>query len=109
MSQSAIIALFLGTIIPGLTALVSRDTASPKLKALLTAMLAAVAGGLSAALTTPPPNVAQWESIVLSILLAWISAAAAYFFGWKPSGASDSIQRHTASFGFGPTTPVPEQ
>ena len=101
MSTSTLIALALGTIIPGLTAIVSRDVATAKLKALLTAMLSAFAGALNGALTSPPHGTAAWEQIAGSILLSWISAAAAYFFGWKPSGAADALARRTRRFGLG--------
>ena len=97
----ALITLLLGVVVPGLTALITKDTASVRLKALLSALLAAVAGGLTGYITTPPANVHQWETVLLGIGFAWITAGVAYLTGWKPTGAAAYIDRKTHKVGFG--------
>jgi hypothetical protein len=105
MNTASLLALILGTIIPAATALIAKQHASPKIKALLNAMLSAIAGGLSGAFLAPPHGIAQWEQIVYTVLLAWISAGAAYITGYVPTGAAAAISKATANFGIGPSTP----
>ena len=102
MNTATLLALALGTVIPGLTAVVTKANASPRLKALLSGMLAALAGGLAGAYQQPPKSLTQWEQIGLTILLAWVASGVAYLTGWKPSGAAGALERLTARFGFGP-------
>ena len=106
MSSATIIALLVGTVIPGITALVTKDEASVRVKAIVTAGLAAISGGLTAYLTRAPVGTRGWETFVGTILVTWIASSAAYFFGWKPSGASNAISQRTRRWGFG-RTPKP--
>ena len=106
MSTATLIGLLVGTVIPGLTAMVTKDQASAKVKAVVTAGLAAVSGGLTAYLTSPPHGTAGWEQFIGTILVTWIASSAAYFFGWKPTGAAHVLAEHTASFGIGKAPPA---
>jgi hypothetical protein len=101
VTTAALVALLAGTVIPALTALFTKDTASNALKALMTAGLSVVAGAATTIATTPPQGVAQWEQLVGTTLVAWIAAAGAYSAGWKPSGAAPAISKRTARFGLG--------
>lgn len=101
MDTATLIALLVGTVIPGLTALVTKDEASDKVKAVVTAGLAAVSGGLTAYLTKAPVGAKGWETFVGTILVTWIASSASYFFGWKPSGAANAISQRTRRWGFG--------
>ena len=72
----------------------------------MTAGLAAISGGLTAYLTTPPVGTSGWETFTGTILVTWIASAGAYYFGWKPTGAAKAIATRTARFGIGrPETP----
>lgn len=93
--------LLVGTVLPGLTALVTREHASVRLKALLTAVMAAVTGGLSGFLTAPPHGWPQWEQVISSIAVAWITAVFTYLGAYKPTGLSSYLTRRTAGFGIG--------
>ena len=103
---AVLLSLLIGTVIPGVTSIVTNGGASTKLKALITAGLAAVTGALTSILTTTPHGTAQWEQIIATMLVAWIAAAAAYSFGWKVSGATSRLETATRTFGFGPRLPA---
>lgn len=107
MTTATLIALMVGTVIPGVTALVTKNETSARVKAIVTAGLSAISGGLTAYLTTPPVGTSGWETFVGTILVTWIASAAAYFFGWKPTGAADALAKRTARFGVG-SVPPPE-
>lgn len=108
MNTGMLLALALGTVVPALTAVITKANASPRLKALLSAMLAALAGGLSGAYQQPPKALSQWEQIGLTILLAWVAAGVAYLTGWKPTGAARALARATARIGVGAPESTPE-
>lgn len=96
---SSLISVVIGIVIPGLTALITKEHASDRLKAFLTALLAAVTGGLNGALTALPHGWTQWEAILWQIFVAWVAAGVAYLTGWKPTGASNTVTKKTATFG----------
>ena len=75
--------------------------ASPKLKALVLAGLAAVTGAVTGYATTPPHGTTQWEQIGGAILVAWIASGASIIAGWTPTGAGAAIARTTSGFGLG--------
>jgi VIT1/CCC1 family predicted Fe2+/Mn2+ transporter len=85
VNLAVVISLLVGTVIPAAIALVTKEVASAKLKALLTGLLAAITGGLSGYLITPPSGTREWEQIALSIGVAWITAVAGYVGWWKPA------------------------
>lgn len=93
--------ILVGTLLPALTAFVTRENATPKVKALLTALISGVTGAVSGFLITPPSGWSQWEQVIGTIAVTWAMAAVSYFFGWKPTGAAAAIARATASFGVG--------
>lgn len=102
MTLGVLIALLAGTVIPALTAAVTRETASARMKAAIAAVFSVSAGAVATVATTPPRGTSQWEQLVGTILLAWVASASAYSFGWKPTGAVKVIVRATAGFGIGP-------
>ena len=98
--------LLVGTVLPGLTALVTHENASPRVKALLTAVLAGATGAVSGFLITPPHGWAQWQQVVSAIAVAWITAVISYLGGWKPTGAAGFVARKSARFGIGKHAPA---
>lgn len=93
--------LLIGTVLPGLTALITHESASARIKALLTALFAGVTGALAGFLITPPHGWVEWQQVVSAIAVAWITAIISYVGGWKPTGASVYVARKTARFGLG--------
>ena len=93
---AALIALVVGTFVPLLTQVITKEVASLKLKAFLSAVLAAIGGGVGAySLTT------GWEPVVISILAAVAVAAAIDFGFWQPTGTSKAFARLAPGFGLG--------
>lgn len=108
-AQVTLISFVVGLVIPALTSLVTREHISQKLRALLTAMLAAVGGGLTGAIGSPPAGWHQWQTILWGIGLAWVSAGVIYFTGYNATGPSVArfVSAKTASFGIGPEEQPP--
>lgn len=102
MSLALLWSLAVGTILPGLTALLTKEKLSPKLKTLFQALLAGVTGAVSGFLINPPAGTKQWEQIAGAILVSWVSAGATFVTGWQPTGAVAAITKATANFGIGP-------
>ncbi len=89
-----------GTLIPLLTALVTKAEASSKVKALTTLFLAVVAAGVESVIAQGGAvNVQSW---LLAIGTTYISAIASYYGLTKPTEVTGAIQRKTADFGIGP-------
>ena len=99
MTLPVIIGLVIGIVLPGITTLVTRETASPRLKAFVAAAMSALAAAATTALTTPPHDVTGWEELIVVTLVSWVTAGGAYFLGWKPTGATKALARATAGFG----------
>ncbi|MDE1904849.1 MAG: hypothetical protein KGH75_00175 [Rhodospirillales bacterium] len=99
MSPALLAALVIGTVLPALTAVVTKDTASAKLKAALTAGIGALTAAVTTALYAPPHGGTAWEELAAAVAVSWAASAVAYFAGWKPTGAVAAIHRRTARFG----------
>ena len=69
ITTATLISLITGTLVPALTALITKDTASTKTKAMSTAALSVVAGVVVGILQTPPHGTAQWEQVVAFALI----------------------------------------
>ena len=100
--NSELLALLSGSIIPLLVGLVSKLNASSALKAVLNALLTAIAGAVVTA--TQAGGAIVWQLYLINIGLAWLSSCATYFGLWKPTGVSAAIQRRTAHVGLGRDT-----
>ncbi len=101
MNLALLWSLAVGTLLPALTALVTKESLSPRVKALVLACLSAVTGVLSGFLVTPPHGTAEWEQIAGAILVAWVTAGASFVAGWQPTGAIKTIETRTSTFGLG--------
>lgn len=99
--------LLIGTVLPALTALVTKEHATDRVKALLTALLSGVTGAVSGFLITPPQGMAQWEQVIGSIAVTWVTAFVTYAAGWKHTPVIAAIARWTRHFGFGGHPPPP--
>lgn len=102
----ATISFVAGTLIPILVALVTRQSASPGIKAAVNLLLSIVAGALSAVVASATGEVATLEvgSFVTSIGTAWITSIATHYGLLKPTGVTGTagvVQRNTANVGIG--------
>lgn len=88
-----------GTVIPLLTALVTTRVASPGLKAVVTLLLSAVAGGVAVAIEAN--GTIELETWIVSIGCTWLLAIASYYGLWKPTTVAPKVQEKTATFGVG--------
>jgi chromate transport protein ChrA len=103
----ATVAMFIsGVLIPILVGLVTKLGAPPALKAILHALLAAIAGLIITATTLDGVAVFSRESLV-SAFIAWITGVAAYLGFLKPTQISPAVNHATANFGIGPKNPNP--
>ena len=79
-----------GTIIPVLVALVTRQTASPGLKASINFLLSIVAGFLSAFVAEAQGEIVSIDvaSFVSAVAMAWITSVATHYGLLKPVGVT---------------------
>ena len=89
----------IGTLIPLLTDLVTKDVAPAWLKTIVNLLLAAVSGGLSGALSAGTLNVAHWQQVLIGIAVAWVASIVSFYGILKPTGLSDKLQKATGKFG----------
>jgi hypothetical protein len=92
--------LGIGSLLPLVTAVVTAELTSSKVKTLVTALLAGITGALSGFLVSPPHGTGQWEQVGLAILVAWIAAGATYVGGWKPGGIAPAVASRTSAVSF---------
>jgi len=98
----ATICMFIGgTLIPILVGLITKVTAPSWLKAIIHALLAAIAGMIITATTLDGVAVFSRESLVTAFI-TWITGVAAYLGFLKPTEISPAINRATSGFGIGP-------
>lgn len=88
-----------GVIVPIITAIVTKQVASPVIKALCTAVLATVAGLIAVAIEQKGAiDAAVWiDAIVKSMVAAWAS----YYGFWRPTTIAPKVQSATAGVGLG--------
>lgn len=98
----AALTFVVGTLIPVLVALVTKAHASPGVKAVITALLSAVAGAASLAIAGEGKiDVAH---VAVSIGVAWFTAITTHFGLLKPvgvTGAEGAVAQSTRRIGVG--------
>lgn len=109
MNLSTLIALLVGTVLPLVTATITKDTLNPKLKALVLILLASITGVLTSVLGALPTSLSGWEHVLLNILAAFIAAAAADFKAWDPFGTTAAVHKATSRFGLPFRTTAPPE
>lgn len=88
-----------GVLVPLLTALVTTRLASPGLKAVVTLLLSALAGGIAVALQAN--GTVELQTWITSIALTWVMSIASYYGLWKPTSTAPKIQAATKNVGVG--------
>lgn len=94
-----VFALVTGVVLPLLVGLVTKYDASPRVKALLLALLAGVSGALASLNSSAP--VLSGETVT-QIGISWVTAVLVYFGFWKPTGVAEGLNWTTRNFGIGP-------
>lgn len=94
-----LLALLSGTIIPLATGVLTKLAAPKGLKAMVSAVLAAVTAVV--ALLTGYAGVGTVKEAVYVGLTAFVAHAGAYFGFLRPTGISGGVQESTAPFGIG--------
>lgn len=97
--DAMILALVTGTVIPIVTGIITKLSASSGLKALVSAVLAgavAVAGYVG-----EWNGVGTWKQALVVGLVAFMQHAASYYGLLKPTGIAPAIQETTRGFGLG--------
>jgi hypothetical protein len=96
------ISLLCGVVIPLLVGLLAKINASDGLKAVINALLSALAGTLATFTQTGLGAGVDWKTLVISILSVWVVSVATYYGVYKPTGVAGSLAAATPKFGFGP-------
>lgn len=93
-----IISIVLGSVMPILVGVVTKQVASNALKATALAFLSGVTGILAGAQTAG--GIVSRETLMLAAV-AWVVGVATHFGYYKPTGVSDKVQEKTSNFGVG--------
>jgi hypothetical protein len=96
-SDTQLISMLSGVVIPILVAVVTKMSAGSHVKAIANAFLCAVSG----ALATVIPGAWDWASFGIAALSTWAVSVASHYGLWKPTGASGTVQTATAGVGIG--------
>mgnify|MGYP003328644912 CR=1 FL=1 len=94
------LAILTGVVVPLLVAAVTRIDAPPAVKAIVNALLSAVAAWLANVIPGTPLS---WKTAITTIGIAWASSVVAYFGLWKPTGVEGKVANATKGFGVGGT------
>jgi hypothetical protein len=85
-------ALLVGTIIPILVAALTKSSASPAVKAILNAGLAAVSGAVAVLVQQGSQH---WQAFVYAIGISWVVSVATYYGFLKPTGTAEVVALKT--------------
>lgn len=88
-----------GFVVPVFVAILAKSTAPKALKAVLNAVLAAVAGLIVASLKIN--GAVDVYAALASVAEAALASWASYYGFWKPSGIAPSVHEATGKFGIG--------
>jgi hypothetical protein len=100
-----LITALVGLVIPALVALVTKEALPTKVKALLLLLFSTASGVVAGLAATPPHSWTEWQAVLVSILVTFVSAAASDVAAWRPTGGTAAVTRATERFGFGPRSP----
>jgi small basic protein len=89
-TEILIVSMLVGVVIPVLIALVTTKAMSAGLKAILLALLSALAGFVTEWLASPDDF--NWQIAVLTWFQTFIIAVATHFGLWKPTGVTQRAQ-----------------
>lgn len=94
-----VLAFLAGTVIPLLTALVTKLQASSRVKAIVNLVLSLLAG--SVAHLVAHDGQSNWMNLVTAMVAVYLASGVSYQNFWKPTGTSVAVQEKTSSVGLG--------
>lgn len=94
-----VVAFIVGTVMPLLTAVLTKLSASSGIKAIVNLALSAGAGVL--ALFTASGGKTTWYEIVGAVVAAYLASGVSYQNLWKPLKVAPALQESTQGFGVG--------
>lgn len=92
MNTRGVIGLVIAIILPIVVGLVTKQSWSPGLKAVILLFLTAITQALVSWQDTADGEVFHWQPVVWSIGLSFVVSVAVHFGLWKPTGASEAAQ-----------------
>lgn len=95
------ISFLCGVLIPLVVGVLTKVNASAGLKAVVNALLSALAGALATFTQTGLTSDVDWKTLVISVLSVWIVSVATYYGIWKPTGVAGTVNVKTGRFGVG--------
>jgi hypothetical protein len=104
--SALLITALVGLVIPALVALVTKESLPPWAKALILLLLSTASGVLSGVVGSPPATWAQWQAVLVAIVVTFVTAAASQYAVWAPDTGAFAhlrafIDRRTGSVGIG--------
>ena len=95
------ISFLCGVLIPLIVGVLTKVNASAGLKAVVNALLSALAGAFATFSQTGLTSDVDWKTLVISVLSVWIVSVATYYGIWKPTGVAGTVGVKTGRFGVG--------
>jgi hypothetical protein len=87
-----ILALVITFVLPLVVGLVTKQSFSPALKAVLLLLFQAVAQFLIAWQDSFDGEPFKWQAVALSVGVGFVMSVAVHFGLWKPTGATEAVQ-----------------
>lgn len=108
--SALLITALVGLVIPALVALVTKETLQAWAKSLILLLLSTASGILAGVAGNPPHSWTEWKTIIVAILVTFVSAAASQVAVWAPKTGAFAhlralIDRKTGTIGIGPASP----
>lgn len=94
----AFLTILVGTALPILVGIVTKASASSKLKSTLLALFSAIGG--VAVIAIEQDGLIEKDTLIAAAV-TFVTAAATYYGFWKPSGVAPAVQNRTADVGLG--------
>lgn len=94
------VSILIGTVLPILVGIVTKEVASGGLKSVLLLLFSAIQGLIVTATTVDGAAILSTEAIVVAGL-GWVSAVASYYGFLKPTNVSGAVNTKTSDFGVG--------
>lgn len=101
--DAALLVFLAGSLMPLLTALLTKLDASSKVKAILNLVLSIAAGVLAAFIAAGDAGLSVLQMLTAGIT-AYLSSQVTYSGLWRPTGTTARIGTSTSGFGLGGTT-----
>ena len=98
-TDTTLITLIGGVLVPLLVGLLTKVSASPAVKAVVNAALSAVNGAVAVA--APAGEGFVWRAFVVAWVTTFVTSAATYYGIYKPTGVAPAVANTTGNVGIG--------